>query len=327
MNEFGAESNFLEGSCFVTKCPALHPGDVRSFRAVGYSTRLAHLKNVVVFSSKGDRDAPNMMSGSDLDGDQYFICWDPQLQFTKNDEAAGFHIPNSDSFDSLVDADVKKENILVNEYEGLHFGSTKISEFMRKYFVEYMLFVIIYFFIFRHDSLGVIAVNHLAQSHNPAIYKKLKTRANVCIKLAELHAFAVDAAKTGMSVPIPAELRVTSWPDFMAHEEFKMRRSYISESLIGRIFRKFSKDNIGLAALDGNAPDKPEVLSVYHYAFDPLLVANLRIQMPADWPQYIIKAVRVFIRYVFCFQIQIIFQICLSWNTISFKMDSDWPSS
>lgn len=35
--------------------------------------------NVIVFSSKGERPDFNKMAKGDLDGDTYFVCWDPEL--------------------------------------------------------------------------------------------------------------------------------------------------------------------------------------------------------------------------------------------------------
>jgi hypothetical protein len=37
------------------------------------------LKDVIVFSCKGDRSEANKISGSDLDGDLYFVCWDQEI--------------------------------------------------------------------------------------------------------------------------------------------------------------------------------------------------------------------------------------------------------
>jgi len=59
----------------VTRNPCLNPGDLRLLQGVD-RPELRHLHNVVVFSSKGERPTCNMMSGGDLDGDVYFVCWD-----------------------------------------------------------------------------------------------------------------------------------------------------------------------------------------------------------------------------------------------------------
>ena len=40
---------------------------------------LHHLVNVITFSQQGNRPVPDQCSGSDLDGDQYFIYWHPGL--------------------------------------------------------------------------------------------------------------------------------------------------------------------------------------------------------------------------------------------------------
>ena len=62
----------------VTRCPCLHPGDIRILQGVD-KPQLSNLFNVVVFSSKGSRPACNMMAGGDLDGDVYFVSWDEYL--------------------------------------------------------------------------------------------------------------------------------------------------------------------------------------------------------------------------------------------------------
>ena len=51
---------------------------MRIVRAVD-KPMLHHYKNVVVFPQLGDRDIPSMCSGGDLDGDDFFISWDPDL--------------------------------------------------------------------------------------------------------------------------------------------------------------------------------------------------------------------------------------------------------
>jgi RNA-dependent RNA polymerase len=44
----------IKGSVLVTRCPCLHPGDMRLLKAVN-KPGLEHLFNVIVFSTKGKR--------------------------------------------------------------------------------------------------------------------------------------------------------------------------------------------------------------------------------------------------------------------------------
>lgn len=71
--------NVIEGICLVGRNPSLHPGDLRVVKAVNVPA-LHHLRDVVVFPSTGERDIPSMCSGGDLDGDDYFVIWDKELQ-------------------------------------------------------------------------------------------------------------------------------------------------------------------------------------------------------------------------------------------------------
>lgn len=68
----------VSGICIVGRNPSLHPGDIRVVEAVDVPA-LHHLKDVVVFPSTGDRPLPSMLSGGDLDGDDYFVIWDDRL--------------------------------------------------------------------------------------------------------------------------------------------------------------------------------------------------------------------------------------------------------
>ncbi|KAH6906119.1 RNA-directed RNA polymerase [Coprinopsis sp. MPI-PUGE-AT-0042] len=56
--------------------------DCLKLRAVDHP-QLSHLVDCVVFASQarkpGNKPAPSMTSGGDLDGDEFFVCWDPDL--------------------------------------------------------------------------------------------------------------------------------------------------------------------------------------------------------------------------------------------------------
>ncbi|KAF9261342.1 RNA-directed RNA polymerase [Marasmius fiardii PR-910] len=71
----------IHGDVLVVRNPCLHPGDCLKLRAAHYK-ELSHLTDCIVFASvakPGRHAAPSMSSGGDLDGDKYFVCWDPDL--------------------------------------------------------------------------------------------------------------------------------------------------------------------------------------------------------------------------------------------------------
>jgi RNA dependent RNA polymerase len=69
----------------VSKNPAYLLGDVRVLRAVsslekpGLKVLESDLVDCIVFPVEGDRPHSEEIAGSDLDGDQYFVCWDHRL--------------------------------------------------------------------------------------------------------------------------------------------------------------------------------------------------------------------------------------------------------
>ena len=66
--------SIITGSVVVTRSPALHPGDIQIVEAIEppKASALWDLQNCVVFSQKGIRDLPSMLSGGDLDGDRMY---------------------------------------------------------------------------------------------------------------------------------------------------------------------------------------------------------------------------------------------------------------
>lgn len=81
-----SESNALHagtvitGDVMVTRNPCLHPGDIKIMKAVNPDTnKFDTMVNVVVFPKKGKVPITHEIAGGDLDGDQYFVSWDPRL--------------------------------------------------------------------------------------------------------------------------------------------------------------------------------------------------------------------------------------------------------
>ncbi|KAF8970321.1 RNA dependent RNA polymerase-domain-containing protein [Flammula alnicola] len=71
----------IHGDVIIVRNPCLHPGDILKLRAV-HHPKLSHLVDCLVFASvarPGHKAAPSMSSGGDLDGDEFFVCWDSDL--------------------------------------------------------------------------------------------------------------------------------------------------------------------------------------------------------------------------------------------------------
>jgi RNA-dependent RNA polymerase len=77
-SEYKNNAEIIVGTVVMAKNPCLHPGDVRILEAVDVP-ELHHLVDCLVFPKKGERPHANEASGSDLDGDIYFVTWDENL--------------------------------------------------------------------------------------------------------------------------------------------------------------------------------------------------------------------------------------------------------
>lgn len=121
----------IRGICVVGRNPSLHPGDIRVVEAVDVPG-LRHLKNVVVFPQRGDRDIPSMCSGGDLDGDDFFILWDQRLLPNKWHFPPMYHDADSSGVNELP------HDIAIND--------------MCAFFAQYM----------KNDSVGLVATAHVA---------------------------------------------------------------------------------------------------------------------------------------------------------------------
>ncbi|XP_057445084.1 probable RNA-dependent RNA polymerase 1 [Lotus japonicus] len=189
----------VKGKVIVAKNPCLHPGDVRILRAVDLPS-LHHMVDCVVFPQKGRRPHPNECSGSDLDGDIYFVCWDPGL-IPPHQENPMDHEP-SQVMNVNLDHDVTLQDV-------------------EEHFTHYIV----------KDTLGVIASAHTVFADT----EPKKAMSSSCIELAKLHSIAVDFAKSGVPAEIPQHLRPEKYPDFM---EKPHKPSYQSKNIIGQLYRE-----------------------------------------------------------------------------------------
>ena len=75
---FRSDCFLLNEDVLVTRSPQHQVSDVQKVRAV-FRPELAHIKDVIVFPSRGRQALADKLSGGDYDGDRVWVCWDPAL--------------------------------------------------------------------------------------------------------------------------------------------------------------------------------------------------------------------------------------------------------
>ena len=70
------KKKIITGDILVTKNPCLSVYDLQKVKGVKNSFFSEYFTNVIVFPSKGKVPLPSKITGSDLDGDIYWVCWE-----------------------------------------------------------------------------------------------------------------------------------------------------------------------------------------------------------------------------------------------------------
>ncbi|XP_065174448.1 uncharacterized protein LOC135804495 [Sycon ciliatum] len=189
----------ITGPVAVAKNPCLHPGDVRVLMAMAAPTAghsLHMLENCLVFPRRGVRPHPDECSGSDLDGDTYFVTWNPHLIPTQVQPPMEYAGKQAQEVDRVT------------------------MEHIYDFFVKYM----------QNDSLGVICNSHLAL----ADLSDQSANDPVCLELAQMQSDAVDYPKTGVPVEYdPKRHSPATYPDFMKKRD---KEEHTSKKVLGRLF-------------------------------------------------------------------------------------------
>ncbi|ONI31847.1 hypothetical protein PRUPE_1G334500 [Prunus persica] len=224
-----SEDNFIvEGNVVVAKNPCLHPGDVRVLRAVNVPA-LHHMVDCIVFPQKGNRPHPNECSGSDLDGDFYFVSWDPDL--------------------------IPPRQVRPMKYipaPTIELGHDVTMEEVAESFTNYIV----------NDNLGIICNAHTVFADR----ERQKATSAPCIKLAKLSSHAVDSPKTGVVVEVPHCLRVDKYPDFMDKGD---KVTYESKRVIGRLFRQVKHVELASDSPSNSGSIKSFTMEVAMKFYDP----------------------------------------------------------
>ena len=197
-NEDGTKS-VLEGSIAITKNPCRHPGDLLVLEAVD-NVVLHHLYDVLVFPQQGSRPHASEISGSDLDGDEYTVIWDPKLVPTTS---------NPLPYDYDSGPAPKPLNRSVTRHDRL------------KVILD----------IFKQDNLGRLSNIHLI------LVDKFGIDSNEAITLAGGLSQELDSVKSGQHPYTSEEIRKIvltagkTRPDFMQTPDYE---GYPSDKILGK---------------------------------------------------------------------------------------------
>ncbi|GKU08745.1 unnamed protein product, partial [Fusarium langsethiae] len=107
----------------VGRCPAHLPSDIQKVKAV-FKPELRHFKNVVVFSSLGDKPLASKLSGGDYDGDKAWVCWDPDIV----DNFKSTDVPSPYIFKEYFQPNIQTLGSLASRYGKPHYLDMFLEE-------------------------------------------------------------------------------------------------------------------------------------------------------------------------------------------------------
>ena len=259
----------ISGEVLLTKNPCLSLYDIQKVKAVNNTLVKEYYsefyENVVIFPSKGKIPLTSKISGSDLDGDIYWICWEQsfvqefkqrdytyKLTILKNDEKLNndFEINekgekvkkiwtkiNTIDFNKskeIINSNIKSDIIkAITNKENMDDVNNKIKKLCLKYYIFYQ----------KQYKLPEVSKNHLALIYNLFINDTYKDGSlnDELEKHAFFHSIEVDFQKTGETSFFSSKKTVPTF--LMKKEQYKISNNIIKLKEIYDEFKKFNKDN------------------------------------------------------------------------------------
>lgn len=127
----GSDEYFdLDGvDVLVARSPAHLPSDIQKVRAV-FRPELRSLKDVIIFSSKGETPLADMLSGGDYDGDKAWVCWDPDIVENFNGVLPQNILPShtKPDFSKYLERDKKKVDQFIRDHGKKHYVDVMVEK-------------------------------------------------------------------------------------------------------------------------------------------------------------------------------------------------------
>jgi hypothetical protein len=206
------------GPLIVGRSPATAPWDIQKYDAVGYIPELIGYTDVLIFSVLSSRPDFDVLGGGDLDGDKYWVCWEPLLLLhfrpypPPPPEPKPPPLNDCDPTVDLCDEIPRQINYLVSKM--FYFELQQISEMHQKVADVY------------------------------------STHSEFAIALSKAHSMATDEDKTGLKPRVPYYVKefLERWGKFRLIPHFKTkskdacyRPAYHSKGILGQLYDTMSQ--------------------------------------------------------------------------------------
>ncbi|KAI9687656.1 MAG: hypothetical protein M1820_010413 [Bogoriella megaspora] len=173
----GEDIMYLDSrEALVARHPTLRRSDIQKVRAV-FNPQLSHLRDVVVFSTKGQVPLAHKCQGGDYDGDVFWVCWEPLLVKDFKNAPAPSNRPTPESYGIGVDR--TQLRAIVDDKKVDH-----TEEFLKRSFG----------FRCRPEMLGIVT-----NAHEKLTYAENNLDTPAANGLADMHDYLVDSSKNGFS--------------------------------------------------------------------------------------------------------------------------------
>ena len=260
----------INGEVLITKNPCLSVYDIQKVEAVNNDIIKEYFsefyENVVIFPQKGEIPLPSKISGSDLDGDIYWVCWERSFvkQFKEKDYAFKLCIlknneelsPNNEYAIGENGEKIKKTSIKIytkdfnkkdyienNDFKDEISNALKNNQNMDKINIEIRNMCLNYYkFYQKYYKLPEVSRSHLSLAYELFTNNLYKT--GNLIEEIEKHAFhhsiEVDFQKTGETSDFEARKRV---PTFLTkNAQYRLANNLIKLKEIYDEYKNITKD-------------------------------------------------------------------------------------
>jgi hypothetical protein len=197
----------------VTKNPCLHPGDIKKLKAV-FLKNCKHLKNCIMFSTKGERPICNKISGSDYDGDMYCVITDQDLleNFKEYEGSMDYNIK--------IDDEEKKKNF----FKENHDNQDRYEEY-KKYMIK------------NESKIGLIDYVFDIYTDQSNVFDE------TVLDLIKFYVRALDCEKTGddLSDFHTNKYKIEKIPNYRFKKSHKLPK-YNSTNILGVLFDEIERN-------------------------------------------------------------------------------------